>query len=108
MRMKYNDQFQDYNLILANFGKLIEFTDVKRNITVEISFNKIVEPYNSYMMATYCKMSRKFREIAVILKKWNKFVFKGAEKNNRINSYSMTLMLLAFMQKYKYLPMIQK
>lgn len=80
---------------MASFGKLMEFKDSKHNISVEISFNKIVEPYNSYLMATYCKINPKFRALAIILKKWNKF--QSPDKNNRLNSYSITLMLLAFM-----------
>lgn len=50
-------------------------------------------------------MSEDFHRLALFLKSWNKQNF--SDKKTRLNSYTMSLMLLAFMQYEGRLPSVQ-
>ena len=63
--------------------------------------NKILEVKNSDMISTYCQVDERFRKVAMVLKHWNKNLDKHKEK--RLNSFSICLMLLAYMLYEKYI-----
>ena len=51
-------------------------------------------------------MDERFRKVALVLKSWNRGT--EASKNNRLNSFSIYLLLLAFMLEFKYMINLQK
>lgn len=50
-------------------------------------------------------LDRRFANLAIVLKIWNKRMFNN--KLTRLNSYTLNLMLIAFMQHMKILPSLQ-
>ena len=67
--------------------------------------NKTVELYNSALLYTYAICDKRFYELVILMKKWNKYRFPNATK--RLNSYSFVLMILTFMIKLRHLPALQ-
>lgn len=65
-------------------------------INIDISINKIVDPYNSMLVFSYALIDSRFHKLALILKFWNKESIK--DKNERLNSYSLVLLLIAYFQ----------
>ena len=63
-------------------------------IDVEITQGKILEVFNSLLLRSYCILDSRYRQIAILLKAWNKTL---ADKNSRLNSFSICLLLLGFM-----------
>lgn len=53
----------------------------------------------------YAKFDSRFANLAIFLKLWNKRLFK--DRQCRLNSYSLNLMLIAFMQFEGILPSLQ-
>ena len=51
-------------------------------------------------------MDTRFHKVALVLKNWNRGI--SPEKNNRLNSFSIYLLLLAFMLEHKYMINLQK
>jgi DNA polymerase sigma len=71
-------------------------------IEIDISVNKILEIQNSRLIRAYAQLDRRFVRLAIVLKIWNKRLFNN--KQTRLNSYTLNLMLIAFMQHLKILP----
>lgn len=90
-------------LIKAQFGIFLHITDHKYNFfNIDISVQKILDIYNTKLIRTYALIDQRFVKVALVLKEWNKLNFK--DKVMRLNSYSITLMLIAYMQHCKILP----
>ena len=82
---------------------MLKIIDYKNNkLDIEISVNKVVDPFNSKLLLTYSMLDRRFHALALILKDWNKRKFK--DKLKRLNSYSIVLMVIAFLQSKEVLP----
>ena len=58
--------------------------------------------YNSYLIRDYSLYDSRFHKLALIVKYWNKSA--AGDKFGRLNSYSVTLMLIAFMVHKGALP----
>ena len=58
--------------------------------------NKVVDPYNTWLLQTYAMLDVRFLKLALILKAWNKKVNLDMG-TNKLNSYSMILMLIAYL-----------
>jgi DNA polymerase sigma len=69
---------------------------------IDLSINKVIDPYNSMLIFTYAKLDKRFHKLAIVLKYLNKKRFP--EKNDRLNSYSIVLILIAFLQLKNVLP----
>lgn len=96
------DRFKIY-LEETSFGLLMKITDMKYdNLEIELSVNKTLDAYNSALIRTYALIDSRFHKLALILKDWNKASFK--DKKTRMNSYSIVLMLIAYLQYEKILP----
>jgi DNA polymerase sigma len=72
---------------------------------IDVSVQKIVDLYNTKLIRTYALIDHRFVKIALILKDWNKNNF--SDKQKRLNSYSITIMLIAYLQHCKILPRLQ-
>lgn len=72
---------------------------------IDISVQKIVDLYNTQLIRTYSKIDQRFVKLALILKEWNKSHFRNNKE--RLNSYSITLMLIAYLQYCNVLPKLQ-
>ncbi len=66
----------------------------------------MLEVYNSKLISLYSRQDARFHQLAIVLKLWNKNHFNDPTK--RLNSYSLTLMLIAHLMKSKILPNLQK
>lgn len=88
-------------------GNLLHFSDISGEdlLEIDISVNKTLEVLNSQLLMVYCQLSEDFHRLALFLKAWNKKNF--TDKMTRLNSYTMSLMLLAFMQYEQLLPSLQ-
>ena len=85
---------------------LLQVKDTKhKGFEIDISANKILDVYNSKLLLTYAQLDERFHALALILKDWNKKQFTDRKK--RLNSYSIVLMLIAFLQFEKVLPNLQ-
>lgn len=89
-------------IISGTFGYLLEIKDNVFDISIDVCINKILDVYNSMLIQTYAKLDQRFHKLALVLKYWNKERFP--ERTKRLNSYSIVLMLIAFLQKYDVLP----
>ena len=69
---------------------------------VELFLNKVVEPYNSSLLLHYALYDRRFHQLALIVKAWHKKHF--LDPKTSLNSYSLILMLIAYLQEQKVLP----
>ena len=69
---------------------------------IEIVGNKILDLYNSKLLHTYSLIDSRFHTLALILKAWNKKAMPDNQR--RLNSYSIVIMLIAFLQSKDVLP----
>jgi DNA polymerase sigma len=60
---------------------------------------------NSSLVNTYASYDTRFIKLALVIKTWNKARFP--EKMKRLNSFSLYLMLIAFLQDKGILPNLQ-
>ena len=92
----------------AKFGCQFTFKARVNNqlIDVDLAVNKYLEIRNSQLIQTYCKLDRRYKDAAFVLKA----CFKGfdEDKVKRPNSFSIYLLLLAFMINKNYLPNLQQ
>jgi DNA polymerase sigma len=63
----------------------------------------VLEVYNSHLIRDYSLVDCRFHKLALIVKYWNKSLM-GGDKSARLNSYSVTLMLIAFLVHRGSLP----
>ncbi|TNV79660.1 hypothetical protein FGO68_gene6961 [Halteria grandinella] len=93
------------NISITAFGAILEIKDTQYGVNIELQINKVLDPYNSKLIQTYSMFDHRFHQLALILKNWNKKHFPL--NTTRINSYSITLMLIAYLQKKNVLPYLQ-
>ena len=77
-------------------GILLSFTDLHSQIEVDLSINKVLEIKNSELITAYAAFDERFLKLALFIKIWNKQHFP--DKMQRLNSFSIYLMLIAFLQ----------
>ena len=74
-------------------------------IEIDITVNKVLEICNSKLIGAYGEYDIRFLKLALYLKAWNKMHFP--DKMKRLNSFSIYLMLIAFLQSRGILPNLQ-
>jgi DNA polymerase sigma len=89
------DHYDQFQSLLLPSGPLLQFHDYESGVDLDISVNKILEIINSRLILAYAQLDRRFANLAIVLKMWNKSQFK--DKMTRLNSYTLNLMLIAFM-----------
>lgn len=67
--------------------------DNENKVELDISVNKVLDPFNSKLLLTYSLADDRFHKLALILKKWNKMV----SLDKKLNSFSLNLILIAYM-----------
>lgn len=77
-------------------GFILSFVDERHGIEIDFAINKILEVMNSKLVSAYSLLDQRFLKLAVVLKSWNKQNFP--DKRKRLNSFSIYLMLIAFLQ----------
>jgi DNA polymerase sigma len=90
-------------VITTSFGYQLKLKERLYDIDIDVFINKIVDPFNSLLIQTYARLDSRFLKLALILKYWNKKTFDKMG-SNKLNSYSIVLMLIAFLQKEDVLP----
>ena len=83
-------------------GILLSFRDKLNQIDVDLTVNKVTEVLNSHLVCTYGQYDVRFIKLALLLKAWNKAHFP--DKMKSLNSFSVYLMLIAFLQSKGVLP----
>ena len=86
-------------------GILLSFHDKANQIDVDLLVNKSTEVINSQLVFAYGQYDVRFIKLALFLKAWNKSRF--TDKMKRLNSFSIYLMLIAFLQHKEILPNLQ-
>ena len=86
-------------------GILLSFHDKANQIDVDLLINKTTEVINSQLVLAYGQYDVRFIKLALFLKAWNKSRF--TDKMKRLNSFSIYLMLIAFLQHKEILPNLQ-
>ena len=71
----------------ATFGNIV--------LDIDILVNKVLELQNSELIGMYCAQDPRFQQVALVLKAWNRTL--ALDKNSRLNSFSIYLLLLAYM-----------
>lgn len=86
-------------------GWILQVFDQKYNLEIDIMINKTCEIHNSLLIKEYCDMDKRFHKIMLFLKKWN----NGLSSHNfdKLNNFTIGLMLIAFMQREKMMPNLQ-
>lgn len=84
---------------------MLEVTDRLNQVEIDICINKTLEVLNSQLVCTYGAYDLRFIKLALYLKAWNKRHFP--DKQKRLNSFSIYLMLIAFLQNRGILPNLQ-
>ena len=97
-----SDKFGKFQFLVLPSGPLLSFVDRASDTEVDISVNKILEIQNSRLIRAYAQLEPRFANLALFLKVWNKQRFP--DKKVRLNSYTLNLMLVAFLQHLKVLP----
>lgn len=70
------------------------------NTKVDISLNKVLEPYNSKLLYSYAIYDKRFHMLALYLKAWNKRLIKKEDQMSNakcLNSFSIVLMAIAYL-----------
>jgi DNA polymerase sigma len=88
--------YANIDLQTLSFGKLLKARDNLLNVDIDITINKVLDPFNSLLLLTYARCDERFHTLALVLKLWNKKYFTDPKK--RLNSYSIVLMLIAYLQ----------
>ena len=79
---------------------------IAQEIECDLLVNRHLELCNSHLLRQYCLLDKRFREAVLVLKRWNRE--STTEKIERLNSFSICLLLLALMIKEGYLPNLQQ
>jgi DNA polymerase sigma len=85
--------------------KVVLGSDPSVRFEADILVNKILENYNTELLSTYVSIDSRYQELCLIMKYLNKYYFPN--KMNRLNSYSIALMTLAYLQHEGILPILQ-
>jgi DNA polymerase sigma len=85
--------------------QLLKFEDLTHHIKVDVTVNGVCQVFNSNLLCTYARIDTRFVDCAMILKYWNSKLFTNDMM--KLNSYSLVLMLIAFLQHKGILPNIQ-
>ena len=95
--LKY--KYSKFTSFKASFGDTMQFvvTDYENSLYLEVDIlvNKVIDIYNSELIMTYGLIDQRFVDLCLILKYWNKLLFTN--KLNRLNSYCLTLMCIAYL-----------
>ena len=90
----------DIRVNKRTFGDILDFQiqskfNSKIKVEASIAVNKHLGVANSKLIAKYCSLDVRFRDLALILKHLNKLSFPQASK--RIDSYVFSTMALAYL-----------
>ena len=85
---------------------MLQFEDSDNGFEVDIFINSILQVFNSELLFSYGAYDYRFVKLALTIKHWNKKIFPDRKK--RLNSFTVNLMLIAFLQLKGVLPNLQK
>ena len=87
--------------MLISSGWILKLKDTKTNINIDLMVNKTCEVMNSSLIFEYSRIDSRLLKLIYVLKEWNhnpRSVF------NKLNHFSLIIMLIAFMQTEKMIP----
>ncbi|CDW84585.1 nucleotidyltransferase family protein [Stylonychia lemnae] len=87
-------------------GVMLGLLDEANNVRIEIQINKLCELLNSELIKTYAMIDKRFMQLVLLLKQWNRMKF--TDRIKRLNQYSLVIMAIARMQEIGQLPYLQK
>jgi len=94
--------FENAYPIRMKSGFILQVTDTLLDIKIDFMINRRSEVLNSMLLLEYCQLDPRFIKVAQTLKQWNHSV--SPYKHERLNNYSLYLMLIGYMQYKGILP----
>ena len=92
-------RYSKFTQFKASFGDTLQFvvTDDESDLYLEVDVlvNKVIDICNGELIMTYGLIDQRFVDLCLILKHWNKQLFP--DRSNRLNSYSLSLMCIAYL-----------
>lgn len=78
------------------------------DVSVDLSINNAIAVRNSRLIAEYIRIYPQFRPLCLLVKHWAKRKGIVGAINKYLSSYSFTVILIHFLQVYKYVPNLQE
>ena len=97
--------FENSYPVRMKSGFILQVKDTFLDIKIDFMINRRSEVLNSLLLLEYCQLDSRFIKVAQTLKLWNQSV--SPYKHERLNNYSLYLMLIAYMQYKGILPNLQ-
>ncbi|XP_065325336.1 poly(A) RNA polymerase GLD2-A-like isoform X2 [Gordionus sp. m RMFG-2023] len=85
-------------LVIPARVPILKLVDVKNDIEVDLNINNIVGVYNTYLMKAYSYVDCRVAPLIIIVKHWAKFHNINDASKQSLNSYSLALMVLHYLQ----------
>lgn len=86
LEQKFKNSYVGIKFLPIKRLYLLRLTDKWTNLQIDLSINNVLGPFNSQLLATYCKIDSRFMKLCNYLKYLNKLNFKS--ELNRLTSYS--------------------
>lgn len=99
-------RFASFEVIKAKVP-ILRFRDTERAIDIDINYNNCVGVKNTHLLYCYSQCDWRVRPLTLVVKLWARSHDINNAKNRTISSYSLTLMVIHFLQcgvKPKILP----
>lgn len=100
-------RFKIINQLSITAGWLLEVDDNLHGLHIDILVNKWDGIKNSELICQYAMADSRLPAIMHTLKAWNRHYFGKLEPFQKLNSFTLSLMLVAYMQSEKILPNLQ-
>uniref|UniRef100_A0A9J2PQ11 PAP-associated domain-containing protein n=1 Tax=Ascaris lumbricoides TaxID=6252 RepID=A0A9J2PQ11_ASCLU len=93
------DWIKDISIIHATVPILkCRVTDVLGDIYVDINCNNLAGVYNSYLLHHYARIDSRFPALCMTIKRWAEAANINMPMNGSLNSYTIKLMIVHFLQ----------
>ncbi|EFN85249.1 Poly(A) RNA polymerase gld-2-like protein A [Harpegnathos saltator] len=77
---------------------IINFHDSRQNLNIDINCNSSVAILNTHLLYCYSRIDWRVKPLVLIVKLWAQFHKINSARNNTLSSYSLTLMVISFLQ----------
>ncbi|NXH40486.1 GLD2 polymerase, partial [Dicaeum eximium] len=89
---------------------IVKFRDKVRNVDFDLNVNNVIGIRNTFLLRTYAFIENRVRPLVLVVKKWASFHEINDASRGTLNSYSLVLMVLHYLQTLPepILPSLQK
>ena len=106
-----DNQMASKAMVIPALVPILKFTETVTGIEVNININKVVTIRNTYLLYMYSTMDRRVAQLVLLVKIWAEKKGIKSAFNKSLTSYSISLMVIHFLQKGcspPLLPCLQK